>query len=130
MSDMLTAATRRLNPYDSALEDNLSMYDKLPYQRDSNLCNREALALVSGNVLKYYRCKTSEPYKVKTMDDIITYKIAQVFQDLSEENTESAMDYDEYDDSVAEALTMDHDMPIVQDEDMSNEDMYSSDEIL
>jgi hypothetical protein len=94
------------------------MYDKLPYQRDPSLCNRDTLAIVSGNVLKYYRCITSEPYKVKTMDDIITYKIAEVFQATSEENTESELDYDEYNDSDAEALTMDNDMPTDLEEDV------------
>ena len=43
-------------PYDTSLEDNMSMYDKLKYKRDADLCNASTLALNSGNLVKYYRC--------------------------------------------------------------------------
>jgi hypothetical protein len=66
MSDLSTITPKRLRPYDSTLEDNLSMYDRLPYCRDSDLCNKEALALISGNVIKYYHYNNSGNYKIKS----------------------------------------------------------------
>lgn len=113
MSDILKAATKKLNPYDSALEDNLSMYDKLPYQRDANLCNRDSLGLVSGNILKNYRCKMNEPYEVKNMDDIITYKIAEVFQNNPDMNEIADDEKDVMvEDNLVEALTTDQEFPL------------------
>lgn len=48
--------------YDKTLEENLSMYDKMPYKRDDTLCNRSSVRLISGNIIKYYRYKIIEPY--------------------------------------------------------------------
>ncbi len=57
-------------PYDKTLEYNISMYDKLPYKRDSERCNASTLALVSGNLVKYYYCKPNmEPKEVDTQDE-------------------------------------------------------------
>ena len=56
-------------PYDSSLEDNMSMYDKLKYKRDADLCNASALALNSGNLVKYYRCSyETESREIATHD--------------------------------------------------------------
>ena len=40
--------------YDTALDYHVTMYDKLPYERDSDYCNIEKLAINSGKVLKYF----------------------------------------------------------------------------
>lgn len=57
-------------PYDTSLEDNISMYDKLPYKRDEDLCNVSTLGLVSGNLVKFYRCSGSEEEKaIDNRDD-------------------------------------------------------------
>lgn len=42
------------NKYDTALDFHVTMYDKLPYQRDSDYCNIEKVALNSGKVIKYF----------------------------------------------------------------------------
>lgn len=56
-------------PYDTSLEDNMSMYDKLKYKRDADLCNASALALNSGNLVKYYRCSyEAESKEISTHD--------------------------------------------------------------
>jgi len=47
-------------PYDRALEEKISMYDKMPYNRDISLLNYDTLQLISGNIIKYYRCKLKE----------------------------------------------------------------------
>lgn len=40
--------------YDTALDFHVTMYDKLPYQRDSDYCNVEKIAMNSGKVIKYF----------------------------------------------------------------------------
>ena len=42
------------NKYDTALDFHVTMYDKLPYERDSDYCNVEKVALNSGKVIKYF----------------------------------------------------------------------------
>ena len=42
------------NKYDTALDFHVTMYDKLPYQRDSDYCNIEKVAMSSGKVIKYF----------------------------------------------------------------------------
>lgn len=42
------------NKYDTALDFHVTMYDKLPYERDSDYCNIEKVALNSGKVIKYF----------------------------------------------------------------------------
>lgn len=44
------------NKYDTALDYHVTMYDKLPYERDSDYCNVEKVALNSGKVLKFFLC--------------------------------------------------------------------------
>lgn len=57
-------------PYDKTLEENMSMYDKLPYKRDADMCNASTLCLNSGNLLKYYRCQQQmEAIEIATQDE-------------------------------------------------------------
>ena len=55
--------------------DDMSMYDNLPYQRDSDKCNAGALALYSGNILKYYQCSLGEVLEITDMDKLAVTKI-------------------------------------------------------
>jgi len=58
--------------YDTALDFHVTMYDKLPYQRDSDYCNAEKLALISGRVIKYYLyCNQPEKFLIDNKDDVI-----------------------------------------------------------
>lgn len=65
-----------LRPYDTTLEDNIPMYDKLPYQRDADLCNKDSLRLTSGNIIKSFTYHIEDPIQIDNMDHVITYKIA------------------------------------------------------
>lgn len=56
-------------PYDATLEENMSMYDKLPYKRNEDLCNASTLALESGNLIKYYRCAEADAIEIETQDE-------------------------------------------------------------
>ncbi len=65
----------KLKPFDLSMGDDMSMYDNLPYQRDSDKCNAGALALYSGNILKYYRCSLGEVLELNDMDNLAVLKI-------------------------------------------------------
>lgn len=61
-----------LRPYDKSLEDNLAMYDNMPYLRDATLCNEETIALISGNIVKGYRCNMRDYYKTTEKETVST----------------------------------------------------------
>lgn len=64
--------------YDTALDFHVTMYDNLPYQRDSDYCNAEKIALVSGRVIKYYFCfNQPEAFTVNNKDDVIEEILVQ-----------------------------------------------------
>ena len=46
--------------YDSALDFHVTMYDALPYKRDSDYCNAQKLTLHSKSMIKYYLYATKE----------------------------------------------------------------------
>lgn len=41
--------------FELTLDDKKQMYDKLPYVRDINLCNKESIRHISGNIIKFYQ---------------------------------------------------------------------------
>ncbi len=68
-------------PYDTSLENNSSMYDKLPYQRNTDLCNASTIQLNSGNLLKYYRCYGGEEAReINTKDDSFSSIVSKHIQ--------------------------------------------------
>jgi len=51
-------------------EPGADLYDRLPYQRNYNMCNEEHVAMESGNIVKFYDCKESRKnYKIPNKDD-------------------------------------------------------------
>lgn len=50
-----------LLPFDSTVADNFVIYYPTAYVRDINLIPPEKIAMESGNVIKYYRCVSTEP---------------------------------------------------------------------
>ena len=67
--------------YDSALDYGIEMYDQLPYQRDSDVCNASALALYSGHIIKYYLCNNqTEEFPINNKDDEIEEILLQIQQ--------------------------------------------------
>lgn len=64
--------------YDTALDFHVTMYDSLPYQRDSDYCNAEKLCLVSGQVIKYYLCLNQPAFfAIDNKDDQIQKILAR-----------------------------------------------------
>jgi len=53
-----------LLPYDSTVAENFTIYYPVRYVRDYNLIPPEKIAMESGNIIKYYRCKTTDPTPV------------------------------------------------------------------
>jgi hypothetical protein len=51
-------------PYDSTLEEKISMYDRMPYNWDISLSQYNTLGLISGNIVKYYRYKLVEVIRI------------------------------------------------------------------
>ena len=65
--------------YDTALDFHVTMYDHLPYQRDSDYCNIEKVMLVSGRVIKFYLCfNQPEAFAINNKDDEIEDILAKV----------------------------------------------------
>lgn len=48
-------------PFDITQGERIRMYDNMPYVHDVDLCNKDTVALESGNVLKFYRCAKQPP---------------------------------------------------------------------
>lgn len=72
-------------PYDTKLEENISMYDKLPYQRNIDLCNASTLALNSGNLVKYYRCANApEAKEIDTRDNRFSSIVSEHLKEQEE----------------------------------------------
>lgn len=65
--------------YDGSLDHPISMYDLLPYQRDSDYCNAEKLTLQSGSIIKYYLCLNQmEACPINNHDDEIESILAEI----------------------------------------------------
>ena len=70
MSETNSINSSHLRPYDSTLEDNMTIYDKQPYKKDPDLCGADKVKLVSGNVVKFYtqNYKRTEPFIIDNKD--------------------------------------------------------------
>ncbi|MDK2808085.1 MAG: hypothetical protein PWP24_819 [Clostridiales bacterium] len=71
---------RKLRPFDAASHDDFSMYNKLPYYRDINLCTEDTITLVTGNVIKYFQYQLLETLPLHDMDQIAVIKIRQYME--------------------------------------------------
>lgn len=63
MSTLSINSLSPLKPYDENTIHHITLYDNMPYEWDTD--NEKRLTLVSGNIIKGYRCKIKEPYKIK-----------------------------------------------------------------
>ena len=51
-------------PYEHIMDGNFTMYDKAAYKRDVSLCGPDSIHLVSGNIIKFYRCKITNVFSI------------------------------------------------------------------
>ena len=70
----------KLRPFDLSMIEDTSMYDHLPYQRDSDRCNIGSVALCSGNLLKHYRCAFGDILELTDMDALAVEKIQEYIE--------------------------------------------------
>lgn len=68
--------------YDTALDFHVTMYDAMPYQRDSDYCNAQKIAMYSGKVIKYYLYfRSTDVFPVDNKDSEIEDILKQIQAD-------------------------------------------------
>lgn len=99
--------------YDGTLDYGIEMYDNLPYQRNSDVCNGSTVALYSGHIIKYYLCNNEEDaYPINNRDDEIQAILRHAREEAEKCQTENAEpevigDPSEITDEQIQALTTD-----------------------
>ena len=99
--------------YDGTLDYGIEMYDNLPYQRNSDVCNSSTVALYSGHIIKYYLCNNEEDaYPINNRDDEIQAILRHAREEAEKRQTENAEpevigDPSEITDEQIQALTTD-----------------------
>ncbi len=63
--------SNQFKKYDSRYDFDVSMYDHLPYDRDEDLCNISSVKLESGNLIKYWRCKSKDSIPIVNKESLI-----------------------------------------------------------
>ena len=65
--------------YDVHLDYQITMYDQLPYKRNSDLCGEQHIAMYSGHVIKYYMCDNdNDDFEINNHDDEIKARLAEI----------------------------------------------------
>lgn len=99
--------------YDGTLDYGIEMYDNLPYQRNSDVCNGSTVALYSGHIIKYYLCNNEEEaYPINNKDDEIQSILRHACEEAEKRQTEDTEpevigDPSEITDEQIQALTTD-----------------------
>lgn len=99
--------------YDGTLDYGIEMYDNLPYQRNSDVCNSSTVALYSGHIIKYYLCNNEEDaYPINNRDDEIQAILLHAREEAEKRQTEDTEpevigDPSEITDEQIQALTTD-----------------------
>lgn len=81
----------KLRPFDTSTGEDYSMYDKLPYKKNIDLCGPDKIAMESGNVIKFYQFTIQDTYQLTGMDDLFYEKLQlhkQKAEEAAEEKTE------------------------------------------
>lgn len=47
-------------PYDITFAEDFSMYQRMTYQQDKDLCGMDSIRIISGNLYKYYSTREIE----------------------------------------------------------------------
>ena len=99
--------------YDGTIDYGIEMYDNLPYQRNSDVCNGSTVALYSGHIIKYYLCNNEEEaYPINNRDDEIQSILRHACEEAEKRQTEDTEpevigDPSEITDEQIQALTTD-----------------------
>ncbi len=117
----------KLRPFDSSLNEDYSMYDKLPYEKDIDLCGPDKIALESGNIIKFYQCKMDDTYQITGIDDLFYEKLSLHEQEQQEkENEKTAIE------KLADTLLPEEEMETIDEPQLAEEalaeEYYAKDE--
>jgi len=82
--DSSSISKRKLRPFDAANHDDFSMYNKLPYYRDIDLCTQEMITFVTGNVIKYFQYNVQDTFALSGIDNLAIIKIREYQKHESE----------------------------------------------
>jgi predicted DNA binding protein len=100
--------------YDGTLDYGIVMYDNLPYQRNSDVCNSSTVAMYSGHIIKYYLClNQEEEYLIDNHDHEIQDILHEIEQEeakrhLSSEDQAVSTPTSDLTDEQLHALTTDN----------------------
>lgn len=99
-----TPIKHKLRPFENSTAETITMYDHFPYDRDINLCTKEMITLVTGNVIKYFQCRVGEVLPLEGMDELflLKYKEYQLREQLALEERSKPQE----EDTKEEELTM------------------------
>lgn len=61
--------------YDSSLEEDITLYDHLPYERNLAVCGNDRIATYSGNVVKYATYREKDKVEVANRDEMLLARI-------------------------------------------------------
>lgn len=100
-----------VRPYDTSTENNFTMYDNMPYNRDIGVCGNDMIKMSTGNVVKFYRLDKVEPRYIDNSNVPIletstplTGFVETTFQsDLEEEPADSEAEFSHSTDSFNES---------------------------
>lgn len=100
----------KLRPFDSSVNEDFSMYDKLPYKKDIDLCGPDKIAMESGNVIKFFRYTIKDTYQLTGMDDLFYEKLEkhQKEQETAQSTEKNALE------QLADTLIPEDDMETVE----------------
>ncbi len=65
LRNMNKSSSLQVRHFDDSMWDHISLYENMPYVWDSDLNAMQIFTLVTGNIIKSYRCITKEPYEIK-----------------------------------------------------------------
>lgn len=109
------------NKYDTALDFHITMYDELPYERDSDYCGKEQIMMHSKKLLKYYVYTFEDVSVIDNGDDIMESYLADLqlhgagqakIPDNTKKKTEQRAD--EITDEQIQTLLDDNENPMTQ----------------
>lgn len=112
--------------YDATMDYHITMYDNLPYQRDSDFCGIQQVAMYSGHIIKYYLClNQAEAFSINNRDDEIENILARVKKKEAERISKA--DAEIVNDSHSSGITQEQIQTLLNDPDESpsdNDDEY------
>lgn len=112
--------------YEATLEYPVSMYDKLPYERDSDYCNAEHVGLTCGKIIKYFLCLNQmEEFQIDNHDDEIQQILAQI-QRGEQERLQAQQSSPEITESSDE-ITEEQIQTLLEDQDKENDSSEEAD---